>query len=319
MGVGFLIFSAPWWIYNIQHDWESVQFLISGYQLSGGARPIGIGDKLLGFILFGLPAVMGIRFPWEMGLWTGAWALPIVIVYVVILAQSLLRSLRTARQPGAEHFLWVMALGFIAIFVASNFGVDPTGRYLLPLTAVLAILVTIQVQRLMPRHRWIILVIPLLMMVNLLGTVVAMRTMPPGITPQFDPATDIPEGYDQAAIDFLLAHGGQYGYSTFWGAYRLIFLSGEKVLLSPQLPYKATLIYTDADRYPAYTTAVESADHPVLVTAMLPQLDQIITQRLKANDITYQRQTIGPYTIFYDLSRRVTPVELGLQSLNLAP
>jgi len=314
-GIGFLIFSAPWWVYNIQHNWESVQFLVTGYQPSGGGRPIGIGDKTLGLLLFGLPAVMGIRFPWEVGLWTGWWAIPVVLVYAMILVPSLVYSLRTARRVGAEQFLWVMALGYIVIFVASSFGIDATGRYLLPLAAVLAVLIAIQAQRLSLRYRWIVLIIPFLMAVNLVGIVVAMRTVPPGITPQFDPVTDIPEGHDQAAIDFLLARGGQYGYSTFWAAYRLIFLSGEKVVLSPQLPYKISLTFTEADRYPAYTAAVEQAERPVLVTAMLPELDQIIAQRLEANNITYQRQVIGPYTIFYDLSRRVNPVELGLQSL----
>ncbi len=318
IGAAFLIFSAPWWVYNLQHDWESVRFLIGGYQ-AGSIVKVGIGDKLFGLLLFGLPAVMGIRFPWDVSLWTGVWAAPVVIGYGVILTLSLLHTVRNRRPLGAEHFLWTMVIGYTTIFVVSGFGVDPTGRYLLPLAAAIALLVAVQVQRLSQRQRWAVVVVPVLAAVNLLGTVVAMRNLPPGLTPQFDPVTDIPNDTDQAAIDFLLAHGGQYGYSPYWVSYRLAFLSGEKVLLSPQLPYKATLIYTDADRYPAYTRLVEKADHPVLVTAMLPQLDQIITQRLKANDITYQRQIIGPYTIFYDLSRRVTPVELGLQSLNLAP
>jgi hypothetical protein len=118
-------------------------------------------------------------------------------------------------------------------------------------------------------------------------------------------------------IRFLQDHGGQYGYSTYWVSYRLAFLSHETVILSPQLPYKATLAYTPSDRYPAYKIAVDAAYRPVLVSANLRTLDAAIVERLAAAEISYQRESIGPYTIFYDLSRKVSPEALGLHDLSL--
>jgi hypothetical protein len=236
------------------------------------------------------------------------WAIPIVILYIAVLTLSLIRKSRVS-------FLWTMVIGYVAIFVLSSFGVDATGRYLLPLTVPIVILLAIEIDALSLRRKWIFGAIAIIVAVNLLGTVIAMRTIPPGLTPQFDPATDFSNDYDQQVITFLQQHNGQYSYATYWSAYRLIFLSHETVILSPQLPYKANLVYTSQDRYPAYTQAVDRADRPVFVTANLPQLDTTIADRLKARSITFVQQAIGPFTIFYDLSAHITPAELGLQTL----
>jgi 4-amino-4-deoxy-L-arabinose transferase-like glycosyltransferase len=303
----FLIGSAPWWLYNLSHQWQSVQFLLGGFQPAGGVAPVGIGDRLIGLLVFGLPAVTGVRFPWAVNPWPGLWAVPVVILYAVMLIAAAL--------SGRARLLWIMLAGFAAIFVLSSFGVDATGRYLLPLVVPIAILVTAQIQAFSERSRWAVGLLVILIGVNLLGNITAMCAVPPGLTPQFDPATDFTNDFDQAAIDFLLQHGGSYGYATYWAAYRLDFLSHEAVILTPQLPYKESLVYIDNDRYPAYTAAVERAERPVIVTANLPRLDQVIADRLEANGVRYQRQVIGPYTIYCALSQRVTPVALGLQAL----
>lgn len=305
----FLMASSPWWLYNLSHDWESVRFLLGGFQ--GGGQPVGITDKLLGFSLFGMPAILGIRYSWTPSFWTGFWAIPIAILYIVLLALSLVRR---PRLP-AILFLWVMILSYVAVFVLSNFGVDATGRYLLPLTVPLIILIAMEVSALSNRQWWAFGAIAVIVGTNILGTMIAMRTVPPGLTPQFDPATDFTNDYDQQVIDFLHEHGGQYGYATYWATYRLAFLSHEAIILSPQLPFKATLLYTPQDRYPAYTVAVDQAERPVFVTANLPQLDTVIADRLTSRAIAFSQQAIGPYTVFYDLSMRVTPAELGLQNL----
>jgi hypothetical protein len=260
-------------------------------------------------LLLGLPAVIGARFSWSMTPWMGGWIVPFAILYGGLLASSL-----SAR---AVRFLWAMVVGFAAIFVGSSFGVDATGRYLLPLIVPLAIIIAAQIDALRQRFGWAVstIAIALLIGVNLLGTVIAMRTLPPGLTPQFDAATDFPNDHDQAMIDFLLENGGQYGYATYWAAYRLAFLSREHITLTPMLPYKASLVFTATDRYPPYTAAVEQAQRPVFVTANLPRLDTIIAQRLREKEIMFAQRSIGPFTVFYNLSRRVTPVELGLHNI----
>jgi 4-amino-4-deoxy-L-arabinose transferase-like glycosyltransferase len=304
----FCVFSAPWWLYNLNNDWQSVRFLLSGFQSTATAPHIGLADKLFGLLLLGVPALIGARFSWTSAYWLGPLSVPLAILYAALLVTAIrIRSYQV-------RFLLAMVVGFALVFVLSNFGVDATGRYLLPLVAPLAILIAVRISHFRTAIRWAIVAV--LVGVNVLGTVIALRTVPPGLTPQFDPATDFTNDFDQAVIDFLQQHGAQYGYTTYWAAYRLAFLSGETVILAPALPYKASLVYTPSDRYPPYTAAVTQAAHPVYLTANLPQLDRLIVQQFEAHGITFQRQAVGPYTVFYDLSRPITPVELGVQSIH---
>ncbi len=308
----FIVCSGPWWIYNLSHDWESVRFLLGGFSSPSGSL-IGSNEKLFGLLLLGLPAIVGVRYPWTMQPWLGGWAIPVIILVALLLAPT---ALAAFRRPGPARFLWIMVAGFSLLFVFSSFGVDATGRYLLPLIVPVAILLAMEIRRLSNRFTWAFVLPAIFVVVNLVGTVRAMQTVPPGLTPQFDPATDFPNTDDQAVIDFLEQHNGRLGYATYWVTYRLSFLSGESVILAPLLPYKASLAYFDINRYPPYSEKVEqAATVPVYVTANLPQLDQAIAQRLDSKGITYSRQQIGTFTIFYDLSRRITPGELGVQSL----
>jgi hypothetical protein len=295
----FLLFSAPWWLYNLNHDWASIRFLLNGYQYTGSAV-----DRLISLTLIGLPTLAGVRFPWSPDSWIGApLALVIITLNLTVLAFSALGALR---KPGGARLLWIVLSCFGLIFVLSNFGVDSTGRYLLPFFVVLALLYAIQVRAWKRRG---IALVAVWIGINVLGTITAIRTS--GLTTQIDPITEFSNTYDQAVIAFLREHGS-YGYATYWAAYRLDFLSGESVILSATLPYKADLIYFDTDRYPAYTEAVNAAPRPVFVTANHPALDARLIKQFAATGVeSWKKETIGPYTVFYDLSKHITPVELG--------
>lgn len=312
--IGFFIFSAPWWLYNLTNGWQSIDFLLGGFQRNSTIGPI---DSAAGFVLFGLPAVLGVRFPWTPAAWAGAGAVVNALIYIVMLV---IAALHRPYTPGAI-LMWIMLAGIVGIFVVSRFGVDATGRYLLPLTVPLVMLLAFELDRWWQRKQpsWagaVLFILTTLIGVNVLGTLIAMRTVPPGLTPQFAAETDIPNDYDQQVIDFLREHEQQTGYATYWVAYRLAFLSHESVRLSPQLPYLSSLVFAANDRYPAYTAAADQAARPAYVTANLPALDAIIAQRLNDHAITFARQSIGPFTIFYDLSARIDPETLGLHNLS---
>src|SRR5262249_51909928 len=97
---------------------------------------------------------------------------------------------------------------------------------------------------------------------------------------------------------------------------RLAFVSHEAIRLSPQLPYLSSLVFAANDRYPAYTVAADQSVRPVYLTANLPALDAIIAPRLHDHAVRFARQSIGPFTIFYDLSARIDPETLGLHDLS---
>jgi 4-amino-4-deoxy-L-arabinose transferase-like glycosyltransferase len=306
-----IIFSAPWWIYNLQNNWASINFLLFGFAKVPGNRDVGLNDHLFNYLYLGLPALTGTRFPW-----TYPFQIPALLVgllYVAILTAS---RLAPTGKPQATRFLWIMLISFSLINIGSTFAMDPTSRYLLPLTIPLSILVAIYISALRRRFQWSIIAVPAIIAVNLLVTIAAMRAYPPGITSQWDTATDIVTGYDQQVIDFLHEKKATVGYSTYWAGYRLTFLSEESVILAPELPWRWNLVYVKTEeRYPPYVDRVMQVEHPSIVTANLPPLDAVIVERLDRVGITYSRETIGPYTIYYDLSRNVPPVELGLQSM----
>jgi hypothetical protein len=70
--------------------------------------------------------------------------------------------------------------------------------------------------------------------------------------------------------------------------------------------------YTTLDnKYPPYTDMVREADEVVYVTANHPALDEAIRVRFDEMGIAFKEESVGPYTVFYDLPYPVTPEELG--------
>lgn len=320
-GVGFaalcfLIGSLPWWMYNVDHNWDALHWLTGSLQSANG---IAFGPGIRAFSLFfiGLPAAFGARFSWQGNWWAGAWSGLIIAIYVLAIGVSIIRARKT---DGVERYLVTLLIGFGVIFIGSAFGSDPSGRYFVPIMPILGILLAAMAYSLWQRAgKQRIVAVALIggvLIFQFAGHVTAMTTIPPGITSQFDPANDFTNDYDQALIDFLLAHNAMLGYGTYWVTFRIAFLSQERVILDAWLPNKESLLYTPVDRrYPPYTQRVEAAPHPVYVTAHLPALDTALVDKLARAGITYRTQVIGPYTVYYDLSQRITPDVLGLESL----
>jgi hypothetical protein len=218
----------------------------------------------------------------------------------------------------AEHrtlgrvLLLLMAALFVLLLMVSRFGVDTTGRYLLPLAmtfVILAAMLLEAVRRACPRLAPSVLVVVVLF--NLLGTGIA-AVSPDKITTQFGPATRFDNRDDQALIDFLLMHGGQRGFANYWVSFRIAFESGETILLAPLLPYRENLSLSPNDnRYPPYAQAAMQSEQVVYVTANQPQLDAALRDGLARQGVSFQEEQIGLYRVFYALSRRVVPSELS--------
>jgi hypothetical protein len=105
---------------------------------------------------------------------------------------------------------------------------------------------------------------------------------------------------------FLDEHQLYHGYTNYWVAFRLAFLSGEKMQYSAALPYKTTLDYNPADnRYPAYVRATEEAERIAVITTNLPELDERLTARWTAQNLMYRETVIGAFHIYYDFVPRM--------------
>jgi len=334
-GVLFVVGGLPWWLYNLAHHWDALNFLIGGTS-SGNGLGVSGTQRVIGLFLLGLPAVIGGRFPWTPDMWTGVGIGIVLTAYIAVITFTIVQACRpltpqrSAKQrkvssapetTRAARFVLLVTGCTALLFVVSGFGVDATGRYLMPLIPGLAMMTALCGEALtLPGRRHVLgkALIGGLLVFSLIGNTLAIRTVPPGLTSQFDPVTDFPNSSDQALIDFLLAHDGTRGYGTYWVTFRIAFASQERVILDAWLPYKSDLRYTPLDRrYGPYTDLVKAASQGVYVTANTPQLDNLIVQKFIQAGITYKQHTIGPYNVFYDLSALVSPDTLGLDSVSL--
>lgn len=316
-GIGFLGGSSPWWGYVLTHGLVAVEEL--GGAAIAGASPGGPIENALAhtmnLVLFGLPALAGLRPPWSLEAILPLLAVPALVIWlrvgVFMVAQLRVRS---AWLEGGWPLLVGVCATLIAAFILTPFGADPSGRYFLPLYAPLALglgALLSRVHTVRPGLAWAGLVAVL--GYNLAGNAWAVAHNPPGLTTQFDPISQLAPNREGELIDFLLAHGGTRGYSNYWVTFPIAFLSDERVILSAELPYKADLRYTPRDnRYVPYIEAVKASPTAVYITTNHPLLDARIRERLHALGVKFKEHQIGSYHIFYDLSRKVLPDELGI-------
>ncbi len=308
----FMLFSGPWWWHNFTHGWSAMRFLLTGTEESGigiGAAPVGV--RLAGMLLLGLPALLGMRFPWAASYLLLPLAIPVLVVFLAALSFALFQ-LRRHRDVG-RALLAGMMVAFAVLFLLSRFGTDATGRYFLPLIVPLALWTADLLGQIRGDRPWAAaLALVYLLGFNLVGHGLAISQNPPGLTTQFDPSNRFDNRHDEELISFLNQIGSTRGYSNYFVSFRIAFLSRETVILSSQLPYKPDLSYNPADdRFPPYTQQVERADQVVYITTIHPTLDRALARGLAAASVRFAEKQIGPYHIFYELSRRISPREIG--------
>jgi 4-amino-4-deoxy-L-arabinose transferase-like glycosyltransferase len=314
--LGFAVGSLPWWLGNLAHiDIAVTELLGTAVSSTATASSLlgNVGLRVFNFIVLGLPALFGLRFPWSVQgppLWLAA---PALVLYLGALGYAMRKHDGDDARPGRLLLWGICGILFLG-FVMTPFGGDPSGRYFLPLYWPLFIFTAEALVALRERvGRWAWALLGAVLVFNLFGTAQAAWTNPPGITTQFEAITQVDHRYDVELMDFLRAHGGTRGYANYWVAYPIAFLSGEEIILLPRLPYKADLRYTSRDdRYAPYRELVAASPTAVYVTTNHPTLDAMLKGRFKALGVDFHEAQIGSYHVFYDLSRKVTPGEVAL-------
>ncbi|MBL8153246.1 MAG: glycosyltransferase family 39 protein, partial [Anaerolineae bacterium] len=223
---GFVIGSAPWWSFDLATGGAAMSTFLRSQQ-TGTFAGIGIdyvppGQRAVGLVILGIPALMGMRFPWSVEYF----APTLGVVVLGLCAMAVWRGVRRgdALAEGGRLLTVGMLGGFAVIFVASSFGADPTGRYLLPLNLPLAILVgglvdaIARSERLRsPAARWgLAVAVGLGVIIYQAAGQMAAGSQPPGFTTQFDPISHLPNDFDAELIDFLEANDLQHGYTNYW-------------------------------------------------------------------------------------------------------
>jgi hypothetical protein len=315
---GFMIGSAPWWVYNLQHNWAALNFLVGGYQPAPGVEPISPGESLIGLLVLGLPALYGLRYPWEAGFSVTVGIAVGALVYLVLVTDTIVNL--TPQPPlhaedsgvkAARRWVWIVFGVFAIVFTLSSFS-DATGRYLMPVWVPAAIGIALGLDRLRRAGR----LVPALLLGGLLamqaGSVIRAAQSGVGLTPQLVERLRTPAKDDTALIDFLRDTGYTRGYASYWTSFRVMFRAREAVIFDTSLPYDERGTVNGDNRYAPYMDEVARAARVVWITQNFPRLDALIAIRLAAVGITYQARDIGRYRVYYDFSARVSPADVGL-------
>jgi 4-amino-4-deoxy-L-arabinose transferase-like glycosyltransferase len=316
--VCFVIGSAPWWAFNLENDWAALRFYLPGGTpeafAGGDVPPLPPAERLIGLFLLGLPAVIGLRYPWSPAYLTepplmaglALAALALVIAALVRLARG-----RTPPHTDGRALLLITLLFFTVLFTLSRFSTDPTGRYFLPLALTLAVMIGAFAAAL-PRAA-AVGVMAIVLAFNTVGLIGAVRENPPGLTTQFNLDTHLPNDDDAALIAWLTERGLTRGYAHYWITFRLAFLSDERLIFRAALPYKRDLGYTPRDdRHPPYVEAVEEAradgEPLAVITGALPEVRAWLEDWLDGQGITYVRDEVGIYAVYHSFTPGLPPL-----------
>ncbi len=312
---GFLVGAAPWWVYAFSQGWQSLFAELLGGAVAVENEPwvVRTFNHFISFFLLGGSVSLGFRPPWAVR-WLGIPLLPFVLMGwagVFVVCGKGLRRAAGRTRTGALLLLGVCA-ALAAGFILTSFGVDPSGRYFLPLSIPLSYAAAYTIFHIETRNLWKVVIFCTLIVYPGWGTLQSALDNPPGLTTQFNDITQIDTRYQVELIQFLQFEGETRGYTNYWVAYPTAFLSSEELIYTPRLPYHANLDYTPRDdRYTPYDNILAASTKTAYITTHNPALDEKLVQGFRQNGISWEEKQIGDYRVYYHLSRVVRPAELG--------
>ena len=317
-GVGFLLGSLPWWWYAAANGISALiaELLGTAVAVEKSSWLVRTGMHLVSFLLLGLSVTFGFRPPWNVN-WLALPLAPLVGAYWV---GALVFFWRMLRRGSPARPAWVLLAGVVgtllAGFLFTPFGADPSGRYFVPLAVPLALAAAAMILHISRRAWHTAALVALVLAFQAWGTLQAARAYPPGLTTQFYEPTVIDHRADADLIAFLKARGETRGYTNYWTAYPLAFLSAEELIFIPRLPYHLDLRYTPRDdRYAPYTELVKGSPRAAYITTRNPALDTYLREAFSERALTWEEKRIGDYLVYYNISDLVRPSDIGLGEL----
>jgi 4-amino-4-deoxy-L-arabinose transferase-like glycosyltransferase len=329
-GAGFLLGSLPWWIYAITNGPGRLVFELFGTAVAVEQQPwlVRTGLHLVNLLLLGTTVLFGARPPWSVN-WLALPLLPFALAFWLAVIVFFTRKIS---HPGEHRPVYALLAGLCAVLLAgflfTPFGVDPSGRYFLPLSIPLALAAAqmllgvdstrIKLPPFLKAHpTWLAgSLAGLVILFNLWGTLQCAFRFPPGITTQFYDVTIIDHRYDAELMTFLRSQGETRGYTNYWVAYPLAFLSREELIFVPRLPYHLDLKYTPRDdRYAPYTEMAAESPRVAYIVTGSSLLEDTLRAAFAGLGVSWEERQIGDYLVFYSLSRAVRPQEIGFGEL----
>ncbi len=311
---GFLIGSFFWWYQIVINNKLSflTELIGSAVSVEQGSYLQIVYQHVISFLLFAPTVILGIRPPWDTFV-IGKYLFPVILLFWILVIAFLL-SIRK-RNSATENRVFLSLLGIpllvFAGFVFTSFGTDPSGRYFLPIYLPLAIWAGFAMSKF--NRPMILYILGFFVIYYHVFGVISLAKKAPFLTTQFYEPAQVNQLQMKELISFLEKNDEKYGFSNYWVSYPLAFLTDEKIISLPLLPYHSDMTYTFRDnRILSYNEELKFQNKYFFITTNNSELDKFLVDRFSANEINYQYEVIGDFHIFYQLDQPVNPEKLGL-------
>jgi hypothetical protein len=314
--LGFALGSGPWWLYNLQHEWQALDALF-GADLQATSRSTWtLPEKLFAYIFLGLSSLYGWRLPWETSYQTGPLAWLAYGVYGLMFIEWWLQTGRRLRgwvvpaRP-AQGWLVFLALAWVTLLFLPTSFADVGGRYFLPIWLPVCLGVVWGAWSFRRWHRLAPAVAIALLLAYQGGTALLVARGPVGVDYLVETRLRVPPEDDAALLAFLAERDYHYAYAAYWTGLRLAFLSQEALILDTSLPHDERGLATGHNRYPPYQQQVAAAERRAWISQNHPRLEACLEAQFSAAGLSYQVAQVGVYRVYYDLSQPLTPYAFG--------
>ena len=286
-------------IYNIQYPMATV-LRLGGRVLNSDRSLLDSPDLLAALLskvvdrIAAVPAAL-LRMPFNMVTLFGRFNTGLFAAGLICILKNKSRSFFRAENIDADAVAVLFIICFVFFYV---FFVDlDSARYVLPLYPVLPFLAGRLLSALFKTKPVYVILFSAVVLHSGYDNVMYLKNR-------------VPEHIDRLS-DRLIEKNITYAYSDYGTAYKVISESNEKVLVSPTLLHP-----TFHDRRPEYTAKVRSADENgyIVNTNIALNAAEQMESSLRSLGVSFQKERLYDYVIYYDISSRVYPEELNLTS-----
>jgi hypothetical protein len=192
-----------------------------------------------------LPIIFGFKSPTIERLAVPGWSAMIVAIAIVVSYLGLMRAARTGTLRSTFHILLITTP---IVFVLSGAYIDEQSyRYLMPLHAALPVVYAVGIDTAVRKNK-------------IAGAALLTGLITLFVWQQADWYRRLePDRESPAIISCLDQAGIRAAYADYWVSYKVTFLTGERIILSPS---------NGVDRYPPYTAQVRAQPSPTAIGRM---------------------------------------------------
>lgn len=289
----FLIGGLPFWVYNLNHEFESFGMF--------GTAP-DLSKHLSGFFSTALPILFGAKRIWQHND-----AFPMATVITWIIYATLFTTLLVARRKQIAalftftidrkqpiELLGLFLLACSGVFIFSSFGwLSEAPRYLLPMYLGIFVLAALGVEQIRTRSYLAAQVITIgLVCIHTLSSFYGGRAIPgePFVAKGERVAKDHSE-----LIRWLKKKNQHWIFTNYWIGYRLAFETDEEVrFIHAYAPYSRRI-----DSYVQEGKKHSITDTPLV---LVPAQAELVTRGLDVLRYKFKTTQKSGYTVIYDIA-----------------